>query len=146
MITLTLLQRKLIPKNIPLKERYFLVLINTKIVLTNAGKCGIILLILNSHKHKTIRGEPKVFSAEVELKNETGLHARPASQFVFTSSKFKSHIVIIKDGKEYNAKSIMGVLSMGASKGTILTIKAEGEDEQEAVEALKALIEGNFGE
>ncbi len=87
-----------------------------------------------------------MFSAEIELKNETGLHARPASQFVFTSSKFKSNITIIKDGKEYNAKSIMGVLSMGASKGTKLTIKAEGEDEKEAVEALIALIDSNFGE
>ncbi|WP_352417791.1 HPr family phosphocarrier protein [Proteiniborus sp.] len=87
-----------------------------------------------------------MYSLDVMLKNETGLHARPASQFVFTSSKFKSHIVVIKDGKEFNAKSIMGVLSMGASKGTILTIKAEGEDEKEAVEALKALVDSNFGE
>lgn len=87
-----------------------------------------------------------MYSTEVILKNETGLHARPASQFVFTSSKYKSNIVIIKDEKEYNAKSIMGVLSMGAGKGAKLTIKAEGEDEQEAVEALKALVESNFGE
>lgn len=87
-----------------------------------------------------------MYSAEIVLKNETGLHARPASQFVFTASKFKSHIVVIKDEKEYNAKSIMGVLSMGASKGTKLTIKAEGEDEKEAVEALISLLENNFGE
>lgn len=87
-----------------------------------------------------------MFSADVELKNETGLHARPASQFVFTASKFNSKIMIIKDEKEFNAKSIMGVLSMGASKGTKLTIKADGEDEKEAVEALKALIDSNFGE
>lgn len=87
-----------------------------------------------------------MFSEEVVLKNNTGLHARPASHFVFTSSKFNSHIVIIKDGKEFNAKSIMGVLSMGASKGTKLTIKAEGEDEKEAVEALRDLVERNFGE
>ena len=87
-----------------------------------------------------------MFSAEAILKNETGLHARPASQFVFTASKFKSHIMVIKDGKEYNAKSIMGVLSMGASKGTKLTIQADGEDEKEAVEALIALINNGFGE
>ncbi|WIV11490.1 HPr family phosphocarrier protein [Proteiniborus sp. MB09-C3] len=87
-----------------------------------------------------------MYSADVILKNETGLHARPASQFVLISSKFKSHVVVIKDEKEYNAKSIMGILSMGAVKGTKLTIKAEGEDEKEAVEALKALVESNFGE
>ncbi|SCG82483.1 HPr-like protein crh Catabolite repression HPr [Proteiniborus sp. DW1] len=87
-----------------------------------------------------------MFSAEIALKNETGLHARPASQFVFTASKFKSQIKVIKDGKEYNGKSIMGVLSMGASKGTNLTIQAEGEDEKEAVEALIALIDNGFGE
>ncbi|KPU26583.1 phosphocarrier protein HPr [Caloranaerobacter sp. TR13] len=83
---------------------------------------------------------------EVALKNETGLHARPASIFVKEASKYMSDIKIIKDAKEYNAKSIIGILSIGAGKGDKLTIISEGEDEKEAVEALKALIESSFGE
>ncbi|MGF7060468.1 HPr family phosphocarrier protein [Brassicibacter mesophilus] len=87
-----------------------------------------------------------MYKTDVILKNETGLHARPASQFVSISSKYSSNIVVFKDGKEYNAKSIMGILSMGAGKGSKLTIQAEGKDEKEAVEALKELVDSNFGE
>ncbi len=87
-----------------------------------------------------------MYKVEVELKNETGLHARPASLFVKEASKFLSDVKIIKDEKKYIAKSIVGILSMGAVKGTKLTIVAEGEDEKEAVEALKALVDTNFGE
>ncbi|QIB27622.1 HPr family phosphocarrier protein [Caloranaerobacter azorensis] len=85
-----------------------------------------------------------MYTAEVELKNETGLHARPASIFVKEASKYASDIKIIKNGKEYNAKSIMGILSLGAGKGDKLTITAEGEDEKQAIQALKALVENNF--
>ncbi|KGG80642.1 phosphocarrier protein HPr [Caloranaerobacter azorensis H53214] len=85
-----------------------------------------------------------MYTAEVELKNETGLHARPASIFVKEASKYTSDIKIIKNGKEYNAKSIMGILSLGAGKGDKLTITAEGEDEKQAIQALKALVENNF--
>lgn len=85
-------------------------------------------------------------SVEVVLKNETGLHARPASQFVQNASKFKSVIKVIKCGKEHNAKSIMSILSMGAGKGTELIIEASGEDEKEAVNALKTLVESGFVE
>ncbi len=83
-------------------------------------------------------------SVEAVLTNETGLHARPASKFVKEASKYSSNIIVIKDGREYNAKSIMGILSMGAVKGTKLTIKAEGEDESQAAVALKNLIENNL--
>lgn len=82
----------------------------------------------------------------VVLTNEAGLHARPASMFIKEVSKYKSEVSIIKDEKAYNAKSIMGILSMGASKGDTLTINAEGVDEKEVVVALKALVESNFGE
>jgi phosphocarrier protein HPr len=85
-------------------------------------------------------------SAEIILKNKTGLHARPASQFVQEASKFKSVISVIKDAKKYNAKSIMSILSMGAGKGTRLIIEAEGEDENKAVQTLKDLINSGFGE
>ncbi|MCT4660936.1 MAG: HPr family phosphocarrier protein [Tissierellales bacterium] len=78
---------------------------------------------------------------EVTIKNETGLHARPASLFVQTAVKHASTIKIEKDGKEFDAKSMLGVLSLGANKGTVITIKADGDDEQAAVDALANLIE-----
>ena len=84
--------------------------------------------------------------AELILQNKTGLHARPASQFVQEASKFKSRLNIIKDGDKFNAKSIMAILSMGAGKGTKLIIEAEGEDEKEAAQALKNLLNSGFGE
>lgn len=87
-----------------------------------------------------------MYTAEIVLQNKTGLHARPASQFVTIASKFHSDIFVIKDDKEYNAKSMMGVLSMGAGSGTKLIIKAEGLDEKEAVEELERLVHSNFGE
>jgi len=80
------------------------------------------------------------------LKNETGLHARPASLFVKEASSYKSEVKVVKDGKEYNAKSIMGILSMGAGKGDKIDIIAVGADEKNAAEALKKLIDSNFGE
>ncbi len=83
---------------------------------------------------------------EVVLTNKLGLHARPAAMFVREASKYSSEIMIVKDSMEYNGKSVIGVLSMGAPKGTKLIIKAKGEDEKEAIQALKELIESNFDE
>lgn len=85
-----------------------------------------------------------MYRAEVVLNNEVGLHARPASLLVKESTKYKSDIKIIKEGKEYNAKSIMAIISMGANKGTKLTITAEGVDEKEVVLSLKDLIENKL--
>lgn len=87
-----------------------------------------------------------MFSKNVTIVNPTGLHARPASQFVQTAGKYESTIFIVKDGNEINAKSIMGVMAGGLSQGTEIEIKAEGADEQAAVEALAELIETGFGE
>lgn len=87
-----------------------------------------------------------MYKEEVALINETGLHARPASVFVKEAGKYEADIQIIKDGKKYNAKSIMGILSMGAAKGDKLTISAEGADEKEAVKELIELINSGFGE
>lgn len=81
-----------------------------------------------------------MFREEVILQNETGLHARPASLFVKEASKFKSDIKLFKNEKEYNAKSIMGLLSMGAAKGDKIIIQAEGEDEETAVKELLNFI------
>ncbi len=87
-----------------------------------------------------------MYNSEVELLNETGLHARPASMFVDQAGKYRSDIKILKNNKEYNAKSIISVLSMGAVKGDKLMIFATGEDEKQAVNALQTLIANNFKE
>lgn len=71
-----------------------------------------------------------------EIKNKEGLHARPASDFCKTANKFKSSISVIKDGEAFEAKSILMVLCVGAVKGDVIEIRADGEDEQEAVDAL----------
>ncbi|CAA9424435.1 MAG: Phosphotransferase system, phosphocarrier protein HPr [uncultured Rubrobacteraceae bacterium] len=71
---------------------------------------------------------------------EEGLHARPAAQFVKTAKGFSSEIMIVKGDKEANAKSSMKVMTLAAKKGDEVIIRAEGEDAEEAVEALAALI------
>ncbi len=83
---------------------------------------------------------------EVTIKNETGLHARPATVFVKKASSFTADIKISKDDKTVNAKSIMGVMSLGAGKGSKVNIRAEGEDEKEAIEALVELIDQGLSE
>lgn len=87
-----------------------------------------------------------MYEVEVKLINATGIHARPATLFVKEANKFSSEIKVIKGEKEINGKSMIAVLSMGAVKGDIIKISANGEDEKEAVEAIKQLIENKFGE
>ncbi len=82
----------------------------------------------------------------VTIVNETGLHARPASQFVQKAGKFKSDIQIVFEDKEVNAKSIMGVMSLGIGQGKEITLKAEGEDEVEAVNELENFIKTEMAE
>ena len=74
------------------------------------------------------------------INNKLGIHARPASQFVKTASRFKSAIYISKNGNEVNGKSIMGVLMLEAGYGSEITVRIEGEDEFSAMEALEELI------
>jgi phosphocarrier protein HPr len=74
------------------------------------------------------------------VQNETGIHARPAGIIVKTAAGFKSNIFLVKDGKEYNAKSIMSLMTMAAAKGEEITVRANGEDEEAAVEAIVNLI------
>lgn len=74
---------------------------------------------------------------EFEIFNKVGLHARPAALFVQTASKFKSQVSIEKDNKTVNGKSIMGVLTLGASSGDKVTIIIEGPDENEAIEVIE---------
>ena len=87
-------------------------------------------------------------SKQVMIQNESGLHARPASEFVSAASRFAAHITIRAhgDSESANAKSIVMLLSLGLNKGTLVEITAEGEDEQQALDTLVALIEGGFGE
>ena len=82
------------------------------------------------------------------LINMTGLHARPASDFIACAKRYDANITIEKadSGKTVNAKSIVMLLSLGLSKGDNVTISASGADEQEAVEALVSLITSGFGE
>ncbi|MCS7178533.1 MAG: HPr family phosphocarrier protein [Anaerolineae bacterium] len=80
------------------------------------------------------------------VRHEVGLHARPAALFVQTANRFKSNIVVIHGERRANAKSILGVLTLGANQGAIITVRAEGEDADEALKALELLVESNFGE
>lgn len=79
--------------------------------------------------------------ASYTIKNEEGLHARPATDFCKTAGQFESDITVIKDGEEFEAKSILMVLCIGAVKGDVIEIRAEGEDEKEAVDALVATLD-----
>ena len=71
---------------------------------------------------------------------EAGLHARPAARFVKEAKVFSSDIVVVKDGAEVNAKSSLRLMTLGAKHGDRVVIRAEGEDEEEAAEALVALL------
>jgi phosphocarrier protein HPr len=85
--------------------------------------------------------------AIVTLKNPSGLHARPAAQFVQTAARFKGTTVKVSaNGKEIDAKSILAVMGLGARSGDELTLKAEGPEAEAAVQALVALVETGFGE
>lgn len=85
-------------------------------------------------------------SKKVEIKNELGIHARPAAMFVKLTSKFKADIFVEKDGESVNGKSIMGIMMLAASKGTQIKIKASGTDAEQAVEQIEELINSKFGE
>ncbi len=78
---------------------------------------------------------------EVEIKNKAGLHARPSSLFVQIATSYDSEIMVICDDEEINGKSIMGLMLLAAEQGRTLTITADGEDEGDALEALKKLVE-----
>ena len=83
-------------------------------------------------------------SKTIIVENQVGLHARPATFFIQKSNEFKSSIWIDKEGRKVNAKSLLGVLSLGITKGTQIEIIADGDDEEAAIDALHALIESNF--
>jgi len=83
---------------------------------------------------------------EVTILNRQGMHARPAMQLVETSNRFQSKVRILKGGQVVNAKSILDVISLEATKGTVLTFEADGDDADEALEALDQLVKSKFDE
>ena len=85
-------------------------------------------------------------SAEVTVNNQVGLHARPATFFIQKANEFKSSIWVEKDERRVNAKSLLGVLSLGIVKNSAITIVADGADEEEAVDALAKLISSELFE
>ena len=82
-----------------------------------------------------------MYTREITVKNEVGLHARPAAYFSQKANEFKSGIWVEKEERRVNAKSLLGVLSLGIMKDTTVTLIADGSDEKEAVDALAELIE-----
>ena len=87
-----------------------------------------------------------MISRNVTVKNSVGLHARPATFFIQKANSFKCSIWVEKEDCRVNAKSLLGVLSLGISNGTDITIIADGQDEEIAAEALVALVDSGFKE
>ncbi len=87
-----------------------------------------------------------MYTQNVTINNEVGLHARPATFFIQKANEFKSGIWLEKDERRVNAKSLLGVLSLGIVKGTTITLLADGADEKYAVTALCARVSNIFGE
>ena len=83
---------------------------------------------------------------DVVIQNQVGLHARPATFFIQKANEFKSSIWVEKDERKVNAKSLLGVLSLGIIGGTTIKIIADGSDETDAVDGLVALVESGFAD
>lgn len=87
-----------------------------------------------------------MYTKEATVNNQVGLHARPATFFIQKANEFKSAIWVEKEERRVNAKSLLGVLSLGIVQGTVIQLIADGPDAEEAVEALAELLSGDFGE
>lgn len=83
---------------------------------------------------------------QVEIINRLGLHARAAAKLVHLTSGYRSHVRLTKDGEEVDAKSILGILLLAAAQGSSVTIKCDGEDEQDAIAAIEKLFADRFDE
>ena len=82
----------------------------------------------------------------VQILNKNGLHARPAAESVKLAAKYRSEITISRDGTEVNGKSIMGVMMLAAECGASIVLRADGEDAEQAIDAIATLIANKFGE
>ena len=87
-----------------------------------------------------------MISRTITIRNRAGIHARPAALIVQTANKFQSQVFFEKDSNRINGKSIMGIITLGATYNSSLTLITEGEDEQEALEAIAELFENKFEE
>lgn len=94
----------------------------------------------------TLLATATVTEKSVTVSNPLGVHARPSAMIVQTASKFRSDVWLIKDGNQVNAKSMLGVMTLAAEMGSIVIIRADGSDEEKAVEALVKVFEMRFGE
>ncbi len=83
---------------------------------------------------------------DVEIVNQLGLHARAAARLVKTASAFRSRITVSREGEDVDAKSILGLMMLAAAPGTQLTIRANGDDEERALDAVVSLIAARFDE
>jgi phosphocarrier protein HPr len=92
------------------------------------------------------RGDVDMYAKEVSVQNHVGLHARPATFFIQKANEYKASVWVEKEERRVNAKSLLGVLSLGIVGGTTIKIIADGADEQEAVDALVKLVETGFAE
>ena len=107
---------------------------------------GINLVCLLYTILKTSAEVRSMYSQEAVVNNQVGLHARPATFFIQKANEFKSSIWVEKEERKVNAKSLLGVLSLGIVKGTTIQLIADGPDEKEAVEALNKMISSDFAE
>ena len=82
----------------------------------------------------------------VQIVNKNGLHARPAAEIVKLAARFQSEITVVKDDLDVNGKSIMGVMMLAAEHGSSITLRAEGPDADQALDALAKLVHERFGE
>jgi phosphocarrier protein len=87
-----------------------------------------------------------VIQREVEIKNKLGLHARAAAKLVHTAARFRSEIKVRKGEEEVDGKSILGILLLAAGRGSTILLKADGDDERDALDAIEKLIAGKFDE
>jgi phosphocarrier protein len=87
-----------------------------------------------------------VVERDIEIRNKLGLHARAAAKFVHTAARFKSDIKIRKGDEEVDGKSILGILLLAAGRGSMIKVRADGEDERDALDAIEKLIEAKFDE
>jgi len=87
-----------------------------------------------------------MLKTHITIPNKLGLHARASAKFVATAAKYQSELIVKKDSQTVNGKSIMGVMGLTASQGTVLTLEFNGPDEQQMAEAIVNLIKQKFGE
>ena len=85
-------------------------------------------------------------SRSVTVVNQLGMHARAAAKFVHLATRYQARVRVARDAREMDGKSIMGILLLAAARGSTITISADGEDADDAVSALVALVQSGFGE